>query len=132
MPKPITVSEMSIDVIRLYKLSQKLKNSENDREFIKKQLVMNSKCLKDKPKFKQFFDVIRPDVSYDLLPLDMKMERRLASCAKKPQQKKMEREEVFVNTNKIGHLCKKRDKKCDYIKRAKLALEKLSEHLSKC
>jgi hypothetical protein len=94
---------------------------------------MNSKCLKDKPKFKQFFDVIRPDVRYELLPLDMKMERRLASCAnKKSQQKKTEKEELFVNTNKIGHLCTKRSKKCDYIKRARLALEKLSDKLSKC
>jgi hypothetical protein len=122
---------MSNDIIRLYKLSQKLKNSENDRDFIRKQLVMNSKCLKDKPKFKQFFDVIRPDVSYELLPLDMKMERRLESCAKKSQQKKAEKEELFVNTNKIGHLCTKRSKRCDYIKRARLALEKLSEKLSK-
>ena len=124
-----TAGNNSNDFIRLYQLNEKTKDDMENKKYRRSQIVLNSKCLKDKPKFKNFFAVIKPEVSYDLLPLDLKMQRRLNSMEPAQKERKSE-EELIGKTNKIGHLCSKRTKKFEYIKKVRHALEKLMGKLS--
>ena len=111
-----------------------MQQSGNDKKYLKKQMVINSKCLKGKSKFKPFFVVIRPEVSYDLLPLELKIKKRLSSMEIHPKQDDqlpVDNRDLLENTNKMGHLCNKRTRRCEYIKKIRIALGKLKAKFTK-
>ena len=58
-------------------LGNEISKQKNNKEAMRQNILINSKCLKGKPKFKMYFDIIKPKVKYELLPLEIRIQQRL-------------------------------------------------------
>ncbi len=103
------MSVRSIRLRRFRNIEKQFDMQEASKESIRQNILINSKCLKGRKKFKIYFNVIKPTVKYELLPLDVRIQMRLDAGSSMDNLKETKEKEPSIETvSTIGHLCTKR------------------------